>query len=76
MQSDAARNMGVALTLEIRAARQSPATGADQPPLPHSHSSASACLNDKVREAAKWLQAALDGSCSSCASAKLHLAHL
>ena len=42
IQSDAALNMGVALTLDVRAARQGPAvTGADQAPGPHSHSSAS-----------------------------------
>ena len=41
MQSDAALNMGVALTLHVRAARKGPATGADQAPGPHSHSSAS-----------------------------------
>ena len=40
---------------------------------PHSHSSASACLNDRVREAAKCLQAAFDGGDPM---AKLHLAHL
>ena len=40
---------------------------------PHSHSSASACLNYRVREAAKWLQAAFDGRRPV---AKLHLAHL
>jgi tetratricopeptide (TPR) repeat protein len=81
VQSDAALNMGVALTLHVRAGRQGPATagrqgpatGADQAPGPHSHSSASACLNDRVREAAKWLQAALDGGEGF---AKLHLAHL
>jgi hypothetical protein len=73
VQSDAALNMGVALTLHVRAARQSPATDADQAPGPHRHSSASACLDDRVREAAKWLQAALDGG---QAFAKLHLAHL
>jgi tetratricopeptide (TPR) repeat protein len=43
------------------AARQGPdepvaATGADHVRGPHRHSSASSCLNDKVREAAKWLQ--------------------
>ncbi len=66
--------MGVALTLHIREARQGPAvTVADQAPGPHSHSSASACLDDRVREAAKWLQAALDGGLPF---AKLHLAHL
>ena len=73
MQSDAALKMGVALTLHVRAARKGPATGADQAPGPHSHSSASACMNDRVREAAKWLQAAFDGG---HAFAKLHLAHL
>ena len=73
LQSHAAFNMGVALTLHVRAARQGTASGADQAPGPHSHSSASACLKDRVREAAKWLQAAFDGG---CASAKLHLAHL
>ena len=41
MQCDAALNMGVALTLHVRAARKGPATGADQAPGPHSHSSAS-----------------------------------
>ena len=35
-QSDAALNMGVALTLHVRAARQGPATGADEAPGPHS----------------------------------------
>ena len=34
---------------------------------------ASACLNDRVREAAKWLQTAFDGGHRF---AKLHLAHL
>jgi hypothetical protein len=53
VQSDAALNMGVALTLHVRAGLQGASTGADQAPGPHSHSSASACLNDKVREAAK-----------------------
>jgi hypothetical protein len=60
MQSYAPLNMGVALTLHVRAARQGPVAGADQAPGPHSHSSA--CLDDRVREAAKWLQAALDGA--------------
>jgi tetratricopeptide (TPR) repeat protein len=41
--------------------------------LPHSHSSASACLNDRVLEAAKWLHAALDDGHEF---ANLHLAHL
>jgi tetratricopeptide (TPR) repeat protein len=73
LQSDAALNMGVALTLHVRAGRQGPSNGADESPGPPSHSSASACLNDRVREAAKWLQAASDGGHRS---AKLHLAHL
>ena len=60
MQSDAALNMGVALTLGVRAARQGPVAGADRALGPHRHSSA--CLDDRVREAAKWLQAALDGA--------------
>ena len=71
-QSHAALNMGVALTLHVRADRKSPATDADEAPGPPSHSSASACLNDRV-EAAKWLQAAFDGGQGF---ARLHLAHL
>jgi hypothetical protein len=73
LQSDAALNMGVALTLDVRAGRQGPSTGDDEAPGPSSHSSASACLDDRVREAAKWLQAAFDGGHPF---AKLHLAHL
>jgi hypothetical protein len=73
VQSDVALNMGVALTHHVRAARQGTATGADQAPGPQSHSSASACLNDRVREAAKWLLAAFDGGKEF---ANLHLAHL
>ena len=73
VQSDAALNMGVALSVRVRAARQGPVAGADQAPGPHSHSSASACLKDRVREAAKWLQAALD---VGRPFANLHLAHL
>jgi tetratricopeptide (TPR) repeat protein len=61
VKSEAAPNMGVALTLGVHAARQGPVAGADQAPGPHSHSSSSACLDDRVREAAKWLQAAFDG---------------
>jgi tetratricopeptide (TPR) repeat protein len=72
VQSSAALNMGVALTLHVWAARQGPAA-TSQAPGPHRHSSASACLDDRVREAAKWLQAAFDGG-RPCA--KLHLAHL
>jgi hypothetical protein len=55
------------------AARQGPAAGADQAPGPHSHSSASACLDDRLREAAKWLQAAFDGGHPF---ARLYLAHV
>jgi tetratricopeptide (TPR) repeat protein len=73
LQLGAALNMGLALTLHAQAARQGTATGADQAPGPHSHSSASACLDDRVREAAQWLQAAFDGGDPF---AKLHLAHL
>jgi tetratricopeptide (TPR) repeat protein len=71
VQANAALNMGVALTLHVRAARQGPVADADQAPGPHSRSSA--CLDDRVREAAKWLQTAFDGG---RAVAKLHLAHL
>jgi len=75
VQSVAALNMGAALTLGVRAARQGPFAGADQAPGPHSHSSASAFLDDRVPEAAaKWLQAAFDGG--GRPFAKLHLAHL
>jgi len=73
VQSEAALNMGVALTLRVRAAVQGHVAGADQAPGPHSRSSASACLDDRVREAAKWLQAAFDGGRQF---AILHLAHL
>ena len=77
MQSHAtmnmAINMGVALTLHVRAVRQGTATGADHARGPHSHSSASSCLNDTVREAAKWLQAAFDGGRPF---SQLHLVHL
>ena len=74
VQSEAALNMGVALTLRVRAAGQGPVAGADQAPGPHSHSSA--CLDDRVREAAKWLQAALDGGGGTTMDARLHLARL
>ena len=69
-QSDAALNMGVALIVDVRAGR-GPSTGADKTLGPPSHSSA--CLDDRVREAPKWLQAAFDGGRPF---AKLHLAHL
>jgi hypothetical protein len=65
--------IGTTLTLHIPADRQGLAAGVSQDPGPHSHSSASACLNDKVREVAKWLQDALDGDQPF---AQLHMAHL
>ena len=52
---DAAIDMGVALTLHVRADRQRPAPGADQAPAPHSPSSASAFLNDIVRQSGSRL---------------------
>jgi hypothetical protein len=72
LQSDAAMDMGIALTLHVRAVRLGPPTGADQAPGPGAWS-ASACLTDRVGEAGKWLQAAFDGGHPF---AKLHLAHL
>ena len=56
----AAMGIGATLTLQVRADRKGLAAGASQDPGPHSHSSASACLNDRVRRAAKCLQAVLD----------------
>jgi len=56
VQSEAAFNMGVALTLRVRSAVQGHVAGADQAPGPHSRSLALACLDDRVRESAKWLQ--------------------
>ena len=41
----------------------------------HHHRVREACLDDRVREAAKWLQAAFDGG-PWHPFAKLHLAHL
>jgi tetratricopeptide (TPR) repeat protein len=70
-QADAALGMGVALRLEVRANVRGRAAGA--PELPGPHSSASACGDDGVREAEKWLQTALDGG---IITARLHLAHL
>ena len=70
VQSDAALKMGIALTLHARAARQGPATGADQAPGPHSHSSAFA--SSLAFSAAKWLHDALDGGHKF---SKLHLAN-
>ena len=65
-QSASALNMGVSLTLRVRAARQGPVAGADPAPGPHS-------LDDRVRKAAKWLWAAFDGGRPF---ARLHMAHL
>jgi hypothetical protein len=73
VQSTAALSMGVASPFALRAARQGPVAGADQAPGPHGRSSASACPNDRVREAAKRLQAAFD---DGRPFANLHLAHL
>ena len=66
MQPHAALKMCVALARPVRAGRQGDrrllgdrrlsdwcATGADQAPASHIHSSASPCLNDRVGEAAK-----------------------
>jgi len=69
--TDAALGIGVALRLEIRAKVHGRAAGASE--LPGPHSSASACGDDGVREAEKWLQTALDGGDKL---ARLHLAHL
>ena len=77
MQAQAALGLGLALCNQVRADRRgpagSPADVASQAPGPHSHWSASASVNDRAREAAKWLQAAFDGGHKS---ARLHLAHL
>jgi hypothetical protein len=67
-----AMGMGVALRLEVRADRQGPAAGASQAPGPHTHWSASSCLDDNVREATKWVQVGPVGH----GFARLHLAHL
>jgi hypothetical protein len=56
-----------------KADHQGPAADAGQAPGPLSDSSASVCLNDRVREAAKWLQTAFDGGHKY---AKLHLAYM
>ena len=70
-QAYAALGMGVALRLEVRASVRGRAAGASE--LPGPHASASACSDDGVREAEKWLQTALD---LGRAAARLHLAHL
>ena len=70
--------MGVAMRLHVRADRQaaaaspalSPAAGASRVPGPRS---ASAHLEDRVKEAATWLETAL---AAGRGTAGLHLAHL
>ena len=52
-QVAAALGVGVALRLEVRANVRGRAAGASE--LPGPHSSASACGDDGVREAEKWL---------------------
>ena len=54
VETDAALGIGVALRLEVRANVRGRAAGASE--LPGPHSSASACGDDGVREAKKWLQ--------------------
>ena len=70
-QAKAALGMGVALRLEIRASVRGRAAGASELPAPRA--SASACSDDGVREAEKWLQTALD---LGHTAARLHLAQL
>jgi tetratricopeptide (TPR) repeat protein len=67
----AALGIGVALRLEVRASVRGRAVGASQ--LPGPDVSTSACSDDGVREAEKWLQTALD---SGHTAAHLHLARL
>tara|TARA_X000000368_G_scaffold35230_1_gene25773 strand:- start:358 stop:1995 length:1638 start_codon:yes stop_codon:yes gene_type:complete len=67
-QAEAALGMGVALRLEVRASVRGPASVLQGPPV-----SVSACIDDAVREAEKWLQIALD---FGYAPARLHLAHI
>ena len=70
-QAYAALVTGVALRLEVRANVRGRAAGAAE--LPGPPASASACSDDGVREAEKWLQTALD---LGCTAARLHLAQL
>jgi len=72
-QAKAALNMGVALTLEVRANVRGRAAGASE--LPGPQASASACSDDGVREAEKWLQNALRLD-SGHTAAHLYLARL
>ena len=67
-QAEAALGMGVALRLEVRASVRGPASELQGPPA-----SVSACTDDAVREAEKWLQIALHFGYKP---ARLHLAHL
>jgi hypothetical protein len=70
-QATAALGMGVALRLEVRASVRGRAVGASE--LPGPPASASACSDDEVREAEKWLQTAL---ALGRTAARLHLARL
>ena len=70
-QAEAALGMGVALRLEVRASVRGRAAGASE--LPGPPASASACGDDGVREAEKWLRTALD---LGDTAARLHLARL
>ena len=70
-QAAAALGIGVALRLGVRANVRGRAAGVSQ--LPGPHASASACSDDGVREAEKWLQTALD---LGRTAARLHLARL
>ena len=70
-QAKGALGVGVALRLEVRANVRGRAAGASE--LPGPPASASACSDDGVREAEKWLQTALD---LGHAVARLHLARL
>ena len=70
-QAKAALRVGVALRLEVRANMRGRAPGVSQ--LPGPHASVSACSDDGVREAEKWLQTALD---LGHTAARLHLAQL
>jgi len=67
--TDSAFGLGVALRLEVRANVRGRAAGASELPGPPS----SACENDRVREAEKWLQTVLRWGDKL---AYLHLAHL
>ena len=70
-QAVAALGVGVALRLEVRANVRERAAGPAE--MPGSPASASACGDDGVREARKWLETAVHGQ---IIMAQLHLAHL